>query len=90
MSALLLWMGVSESRAYENVENDENQPLISNNESEFRPYSSMRTKNERLCIIVSSVLILVGITLGTIVIFKCAGKYLKIYINLGGWRVVKC
>ena len=77
MSALLLWMGVSESRAYENVENDENQPLISNNESEFRPYSSMRTKNEKLCIIISSVLILVGITLGTIVIFKCTGKHLK-------------
>ena len=74
MSALLLWMGVSESRAYEN---DENQPLISNNESEFRPYSSMRTKNEKLCIIISSVLILVGITLGTIVIFKCTGKHLK-------------
>ena len=77
MSALLLWMGVSESRAYENVENDENQPLISNNESEFRPYSSMRTKNETLCIIVSSVLIFVGITLGTIVIFKYTGKHLK-------------
>ena len=77
MSALLLWMGVSESRAYENVETDENQPLISNNESEFRPYSSMRTKNEKLCIIVSSILILVGITLGTIVIFKYTGKHLK-------------
>ena len=77
MSALLLWMGVSESRAYEDVENDENQPLISNNESEFRPYSSMRPKNEKLCIIVSSVLILVGITLGAIVIFICTGKHLK-------------
>ena len=77
MSVFFLWMGVSESRAYEDVENDENQPLISNNESEFRPYSSMRTKNEKLCIIISSVLILVGITLGTIVIFKCTGKHLK-------------
>ena len=80
---LLLWMGVSESRAYENVENDENQPLISNNESEFRPYSSMRTKNEKLCIIISSVLILVGFTLGTIVIFKWAGKHFKQPINSG-------
>ena len=78
MSGFQLWrQGTSESRVHENVENDENQPLISNNESEFRPYSSMRTKNEKLCIIVSSVLFLVGITLGTIVIFKSTGKHLK-------------
>ena len=76
MSALVLWMGVSESRAYENVENNENQPLISNNESEFRPYSSrIQTKNEKICVIVTIVLLLVGITVGTIGIIKCTGKH---------------
>ena len=51
MSGFQLWrQGTSESRVHENVESDENQPLITNYRFEFQPYSSprLRTRNPYL------------------------------------------
>ena len=75
MSVLLKWMSASESRAYENMENNENQPLISNNETEFRPHQ--KSKNKKI-IFVSVTFILAVTIISIIGIIKCTGKSVKI------------
>ena len=73
MSVLFLWMGTSESRVYENMENssetestnDEFQPLLSN-----RPES--RTKHKKIILSIFVVTAIIGGIIG--VYIKCTGK----------------
>ena len=68
MSALLKWMTASESRAYENIENNQS---FSSNETEFQPYQ--RSKNKK--IIAVSLTFILAVTIFSIVgIIKYTGK----------------
>ena len=76
MSVFLKWMsGSSESRAYENIENNENQSLISNIESEFRPYQGSKNKKRRIVFLTIILAVLICSIIG---IIKCAGKSVSI------------
>ena len=86
MSVLFLWMGTSESRVYENMENssetestnDEFQPLLSN-----RPES--RTKHKKIILSIFVVTAIIGGIIGIYV--KCTGK--KTFIAILSWDTAK-